>query len=61
MSRLLQKIMSSGTLALGLLLAFTGGPELAPFGWFVAALGMVGVLAPIVLPAPGPRRSRRGP
>lgn len=45
----LQQVMSTGTLLLGLFLVVTGGGQFAPFGWFIAALGLVGVLAPVVL------------
>ena len=50
-------MMSAGTLVVGLLLAlvFAAGTEFGPFGWMLAVLGAIGVVAWLVLPQPGRR------
>lgn len=61
MSRALQLIMSLGTLVLGLYLVLVGSAVYAPYGWFLAALGALGVAARFLLPDAGSSRSGRPP
>ena len=51
----LQLLVCVGTLVLGLVLAVLGDGEMAAFGWFIAVIGLLGVVAPVVLT----RASRR--
>ena len=44
-------------MVLGLILALTADPELALFGWFIAVIGLLGVVAQVLL-ARVPRRDR---
>jgi hypothetical protein len=55
----LQISMSVGTLIVGLYVALLGGAELAPFGWFVTVLGVIGVAALALVPPPGAERKGR--
>ena len=57
LGRAMHLMMSAGTLVVGLLLAlvFAAGTEFGPFGWMLAVLGAIGVVAWLVLPQPGRR------
>ena len=55
----MQISMSVGTLIVGLYVALLGGAELAPFGWFVTVLGVIGVAALALVPPPGAERKGR--
>jgi hypothetical protein len=51
---MLQRVMSGGTLVLGLLLALwldpSGAAGAQPLGWLLAGLGALGLVASFVLP-----------
>ena len=56
MQVMLQRVMSGGTLVLGLLLALwfdaSGTAGAQPLGWLLAGLGALGLVASFLLPAP---------
>lgn len=45
----LQQLACAGTLLLGLFLVVLADGEMAAFGWFVAAVGLLGLLAMVML------------
>ncbi|MCU1626691.1 MAG: hypothetical protein JWP64_1640 [Pseudonocardia sp.] len=55
MQVMLQRVMSGGTLVLGLLLALwfdaSGTAGAQPLGWLLAGLGALGLVASFLLPA----------
>lgn len=46
-----QLLMSVATVVFGLYVVVVGGGEYTIFGWFVAALGVLGIAAVAVLPS----------